>query len=91
MVAFLWWMVIGLVAGALARLVVPGRQSMGLALTLALGLAGSLLGGFVSPMVFGYDPWAPGFHAGGVIMSTIGAVVVLGGYVLIFQRKGVHL
>lgn len=77
MLAFMWWMVIGLVAGALARLFVPGRQPMGLLVTMVLGLLGSIVGGFVSSFIFGYDPQDPGFHAGGLIMSTLGAVVLL--------------
>lgn len=72
MFALLGWLVIGLVAGALARLLVPGRQPMGLFMTILLGLIGSVLGGFVSSLIFGYDPTDPGFHPGGLIMSTIG-------------------
>lgn len=77
MFAFIGWMIVGLVAGALARLLMPGRQSMGLFLTMVLGLVGSLIGGFISSVLFGYDPRDPGFHAGGLIMSTIGAILTL--------------
>jgi len=80
MLSFMWWMVIGLVAGGLARLLVPGRQPMSLLVTMVLGLLGSVVGGFVSSLIFGYDPRDPGFHAGGLIMSTIGAVVLLAIY-----------
>ena len=77
MLAFIWWMLIGLVAGGLARMLIPGRQSMGLLLTMVLGLAGSVVGGFISSMIFNYDPVDPGFHVGGLMMSTIGAILVL--------------
>lgn len=80
MFAFMGWLVIGLVAGALARLFVPGRQPMGLMVTMVLGLLGSIVGGFVSSFVFGYDPRDPGFHAGGLVMSTLGAVMLLAIY-----------
>lgn len=80
MLGFIWWMIIGLVAGGLARLMVPGRQPMGLLLTMVLGLVGSLIGGFVSSLIFGYDPRDPGFHTGGLIMSTLGAIAVLAIY-----------
>jgi uncharacterized membrane protein YeaQ/YmgE (transglycosylase-associated protein family) len=80
MLGFIWWMIIGLVAGGLARLLVPGKQPMGLFLTMVLGLVGSLIGGFASTLIFGQDPRDPGFHAGGLIMSTIGAVLVLAIY-----------
>ena len=80
MLGFFWWLIIGLVAGGLARLMVPGRQPMGLVLTMILGLVGSVIGGFISSLIFGYDPRDPGFHAGGLIMSTIGAILVLAVY-----------
>lgn len=81
MFAFMWWMIVGLVAGAFARLFVPGRQPMGLFMTMLLGLAGSLVGGFLSSLMFGYDPRDPGLHAAGLIMSTIGAFILLMIYV----------
>jgi len=77
MLSFIGWMIVGLVAGALARLLVPGRQPMGLLLTMVLGLVGSLVGGFLSTLLFGYDPRDPGIHAGGLIMSTLGAILTL--------------
>lgn len=80
MLSFMWWLVIGLVAGALARLFTPGRQPMGLFMTMVLGLVGSLIGGFISSVVFSYNPADPGFHTGGIIMSTIGAVIALAIY-----------
>lgn len=77
MFSFIGWLIIGLVAGALARLLMPGRQPMGLFMTMVLGLVGSLIGGVISTVLFGYDPRDPGFHAGGLIMSTIGAILTL--------------
>ena len=81
MIGFMWWLLIGLVAGLLARALIPGRQPMGWVMTMVLGLVGSVIGGFISTLVFGTDPMDPGFHAGGLVMSTIGAVIVLGLYV----------
>jgi len=77
MFAFIWWMIIGLVAGALARFLVPGRQPMGMLMTMILGMIGSLVGGFISSLLFRYDPMQPTIHAAGLIMSTVGAVVIL--------------
>lgn len=82
MFSFLGWMIVGLVAGALARAFVPGRQPMGILMTMILGMVGSLIGGFLSSLIFGQDPAEPGFHAAGFIGSTIGAVIAL----LIFLR-----
>lgn len=67
---FLGWLVIGLVAGALARLLVPGRDPMGLLATLVLGLVGSVLGGLVARALGDGD-------GVGLIGSVLGAVAVL--------------
>ncbi len=56
MLSFIWWIIIGLVAGLIARLLVPGRQPMGWLLTIGLGLLGSVVGGFISSAMFGTDP-----------------------------------
>ena len=87
MLGFVWWIIIGLVAGLLGRLLVPGPQPMGWLLTIVLGLVGSVVGGFVSSLIFGTDPMEPGFHAGGLIMSTIGAVIVLVLYSVLQKRR----
>jgi uncharacterized membrane protein YeaQ/YmgE (transglycosylase-associated protein family) len=50
---------LGLVAGALGRLIVPGRDPMGILMTIVVGIAGALIGGFVGRAIFGED--APGF------------------------------
>ena len=89
MLGFIWWMIIG-ISGGLARLIMPGRQPMGLLLTMILGLVGSMVGGFVSSLVFGYDPMDPGFHTSGLIMSTLGAIAVLAIYGSISRRKLDH-
>lgn len=62
-------MLYGLVAGALARLALPGPDPMGLLATIGLGLAGSLVGGVVSYLLLGY--------AGGIVISIAGAILVL--------------
>jgi len=80
--AMLWavmsWMFVGLVIGALARLVAPGRQSMGLLGTSGLGIGGAMIGGLISWVFTGVPqqqealvPW-PGW-----ILSIIGAVILL--------------
>lgn len=83
---FIWWLIIGLIAGGLARLMVPGRQPMGLLMTMALGLVGSFVGGFISWAILGENPADPGIHAGGLIMSTLGAVITLIIYVNYAQK-----
>lgn len=71
--AVLSWMVFGLVAGAIARLLVPGRQSMGLLATMTLGVIGSFAGGFLHALLKGGDLLQPS----GMLMSIIGAILVL--------------
>jgi uncharacterized membrane protein YeaQ/YmgE (transglycosylase-associated protein family) len=87
MQSVIWWMIIGLVAGGLARLIVPGRQAMGWVMTIVLGLVGSIVGGFVASLIFGYNPADPGFHAGGLILSTLGAILVLAIYLSMTRRR----
>ena len=87
MLGFVWWIIIGLVAGLLGRSLVPGPQPMGWLLTIVLGLVGSVVGGFVSSLIFGTDPMEPGFHAGGLVMSTVGAVIVLVLYSVLQKRR----
>jgi uncharacterized membrane protein YeaQ/YmgE (transglycosylase-associated protein family) len=70
-------LVIGLIAGALARLLVPGKQHLSIAMTIVLGVVGSFVGGFLGYLIFHKDS-AQGFlQPSGIIGSVIGAVVVL--------------
>jgi uncharacterized membrane protein YeaQ/YmgE (transglycosylase-associated protein family) len=70
--------IIGLIAGAIAKLIMPGRDPGGIIVTILLGIAGSLLGGFL-------------FHAGnsraGILGSIVGALILLGIYRLIVGRR----
>jgi uncharacterized membrane protein YeaQ/YmgE (transglycosylase-associated protein family) len=68
---------IGLLAGAVARLVVPGRDPMGILGTILLGMAGSFVGGFIWNLIQ-YHRLAPHkFHLAGIIGSILGAILVL--------------
>ena len=68
------WLLVGLIAGALARLLVPGSDPMGLVGTMILGLIGSLVGGFLGNLVFDGDL---DVTAAGLVGSVIGAVIAL--------------
>ena len=68
------WIVVGLVVGAIAR-ALPGRQPMGWIGTAVLGMAGSLVGGFLSSLFWGGSIRV--FHVGGLISSVIGALLIL--------------
>ena len=69
--------VIGLIAGALARLLVPGKQNLSIPMTIVLGVVGSFVGGFLGYLIFHKDSAAGFFQPSGIIGSVIGAVVVL--------------
>ena len=65
--AIIVWLIIGLVIGGLAHLLVPGRQRIGILLTLLFGIVGALIGGFVTAAILG---------AGHVVITFIVSVVV---------------
>lgn len=69
--------VFGIFFGAIARLLVPGRDPMGCMGTWALGVAGSFLGGFLGYALFGTDIDDGPIQAGGLLGSIIGAVLLL--------------
>jgi uncharacterized membrane protein YeaQ/YmgE (transglycosylase-associated protein family) len=76
--------IVGLLAGAIARLLIPGKQDLSIVMTIVLGIVGSFVGGFLGYLIFGKDA-AHGFlQPSGIIGSIIGAVLVL----LIWTRVG---
>jgi len=68
--------IVGLIIGALARFVMPGKNPAGIWMTMLLGIAGSMFGTLIGKMLGMYDTG----EAAGWIMSTIGAVIILWGY-----------
>jgi uncharacterized membrane protein YeaQ/YmgE (transglycosylase-associated protein family) len=76
-----WWLIVGLIAGFIARAVVPGRDGMGVLRTIVLGLVGSLVGGFLGSLVYNGDA---DFQPSGLIGSIIGAIIAL----LIYRSMG---
>jgi uncharacterized membrane protein YeaQ/YmgE (transglycosylase-associated protein family) len=77
-------LVVGLIAGTLARLLVPGKQHLSIAMTIVLGVIGSFVGGFLGYLLFHKDAAEGLLQPSGIIGSVIGAVVVL----LIWTRVG---
>lgn len=69
--------IIGIIAGYLARLLVPGPDPMSFLQTVALGIVGSFVGGFLGWLIFGADTDDGAFQASGIIGSILGAIVAL--------------
>jgi uncharacterized membrane protein YeaQ/YmgE (transglycosylase-associated protein family) len=70
-------LIIGLIAGAVARLVVPGRDPIGLLGTIILGVVGSFIGGFVANLVEYHTLTVNQFHLTGLVWSIVGAIILL--------------
>ena len=81
--SLLAWIVIGMIVGALAKLVMPGRDPGGMIVTILLGIGGALLGGAIGRALGMYDPGQPA----GWIMSILGAIVILVGYRAVIGRN----
>jgi uncharacterized membrane protein YeaQ/YmgE (transglycosylase-associated protein family) len=82
----LGWIVLGLVVGALAKLVMPGDDRGGVIVTTLLGIVGALLGGLVGRAVFGTD-LGGFFDLRTWVLALVGALVVLGIYRLVVGRR----
>ena len=83
MFAVLGWIVFGLIVGVLAKLVMPGKDPGGIIVTIALGIVGAVIGGFLGRALGMYGPSEPA----GWVMSTIGAILVLALYRVIARRS----
>jgi uncharacterized membrane protein YeaQ/YmgE (transglycosylase-associated protein family) len=82
--SILMWILFGLVVGIIAKLLTPGRDPSGFIVTVLLGIAGALVGGFLGRLIGLY----PSNQAsGGFFMSILGAVVVLAIYNLTLRRR----
>ena len=82
--------IVGLIAGALARFLVPGRDPMGIGATIALGIVGSFVGGFLADVLFRSDTADRGLSPAGLLGSVIGAIIVLVIYNAVTSRRGVR-
>jgi uncharacterized membrane protein YeaQ/YmgE (transglycosylase-associated protein family) len=73
MIGILGWIVFGLVVGAIAKLLMPGRDPGGFIVTILLGIVGALIGGFIGRALGWYQPGEPA----GFLMATLGAILLL--------------
>lgn len=84
MMSVLLWVLFGLVVGVIAKLVTPGREPGGFAVTVLLGIGGALVGGFLSRLI---GVATTNTSPAGFLMSILGAVVLLGIYNLAIGRR----
>ena len=85
MIPVLGWILFGLIVGVIAKLVMPGRDPGGIIITVLLGIAGAMLGGFVGQAMGWYGP----NDSAGFLMSVVGAIVLLALYRVVFVRSTV--
>jgi uncharacterized membrane protein YeaQ/YmgE (transglycosylase-associated protein family) len=82
------WIVFGLIAGIIAKAIMPGKDPGGAIVTILLGIAGAVLGGFIGRALFGYG--GSGSEPGmimSMVLAFIGAIVLLAGYRLVRGRS----
>jgi len=73
---YIWMFIVGIVVGLIARFIMPGAEHMGLIMTGILGIVGSFVGGLIGRLFSKPADGAP-FHPAGIIMSIVGALIVL--------------
>ena len=85
MIGFIGWIIAGLIIGLLAKLVMPGKDPGGIIVTILLGIAGALLGGFLGRALGLYGEG----DAAGWLMSILGAIILLALYRMMVGRRAV--
>ena len=95
MFAIIGWIVFGLIAGVIAKAIMPGKDPGGCIITILIGIAGSIIGGYIGKFVFGYgakgrgdisDLTHPGFIMS-LVLAVVGAIILLALYRLIKGRS----
>jgi uncharacterized membrane protein YeaQ/YmgE (transglycosylase-associated protein family) len=83
MLSLLWTALIGLIVGAIAKLIIPGKDPGGIWITMLIGIAGSFIGTFLGRAIGHYEPG----QSAGFLMSLVGALILLGIYHLIKRQQ----
>jgi uncharacterized membrane protein YeaQ/YmgE (transglycosylase-associated protein family) len=78
------WIVVGLIAGALAKLIMPGDDPGGIIVTIIIGIVGAFVGGFVVNLLGGAG--VSGFNIWSILVATLGAIILLAVYRLVAPR-----
>ena len=82
--SILSWIVVGLIAGVLGKLIMPGDDPGGFIVTILLGIVGAFVGGFVVSLFGGIE--VTGFNIWTILVATLGAVILLAAYRLVARR-----
>ena len=82
---WIWWIIIGGIAGLIAKMIVPGRDPGGCIVTIVLGIAGALLAGFLGRTVGWYDA---GDRGASFLAAIVGAIIILFLYRMVAGRRG---
>jgi uncharacterized membrane protein YeaQ/YmgE (transglycosylase-associated protein family) len=79
------WILVGLIAGVLAKIAMPGPDPGGIILTIVIGIVGALIGGFVVNNLLG-GPNVTGFNLTSILVATLGSIILLAVYRLVTRR-----
>lgn len=83
------WIVLGLIAGALAKAIMPGDDPGGIIVTILLGIVGAFVGGFLWNVITGNDSYGD-LDIGGIVLAIVGAIILLAAYRMVAGRRGAH-
>lgn len=81
MLGWIGWMFFGLIVGAIAKLLMPGRDPGGIIVTMILGMVGAVLGGMIGRVMGLYGPSEPA----GFVMAVVGSILILFGYRVVMR------
>ncbi|MBT2471786.1 GlsB/YeaQ/YmgE family stress response membrane protein [Streptomyces sp. ISL-66] len=84
------WIVIGLLAGIIAKMLMPGKDPGGIIITMLIGIAGALLGGWLGKVIFGVDSVDGFFELSTWIAAIVGSLILLGVYRLFTGNRHRH-
>jgi uncharacterized membrane protein YeaQ/YmgE (transglycosylase-associated protein family) len=83
-VSILAWIVVGLIAGILAKIAMTGPDPGGIILTIVIGIGGAFIGGFIVSRLSGAD--MTGFNLSSILVATLGSIILLALYRLVARR-----
>jgi uncharacterized membrane protein YeaQ/YmgE (transglycosylase-associated protein family) len=85
------FIILGALAGAIAKAILPGDDPGGIIITTIIGIVGALLGGFLAAAIFGGDPLDEFFDISTWLTAIIGSIILLGIYRMVVGRRGAGL